>query len=159
MQYLLQQIKKNIDVQNRLYSYGVVYGKYRDYVAISSFCDYLSSGRCAQLDGPDGCYNLYEKESRDDLVIRQLDRIADSLDQIKENQYYIYNEIRKTNEELLLIGAELLVSNYLQAIQIKKLDQVIQNTDQIAYNTKVTAYYSKKNAELTNALGYLTALK
>ena len=28
----------------------------------------------------------------------------------------------------------------------------------IAYNTERTAYYSQKNAELTNALGYMVAL-
>ena len=36
---------------------------------------------------------------------------------------------------------------------------IAQNSDVIAHNTAVTAYYSKVNAELTNALGYMVALK
>ena len=39
------------------------------------------------------------------------------------------------------------------------MSKIADNTEVIAYNTEKTAYYAKKNAELTNALGFLVALK
>ena len=159
LKYIKQEIKKNIDAENQLYSCGVVYGKYRHYVAVASFCDYLLSGRCSSLDGEHGAYNIYEQESRADEILVKLDDIIDSLDRIKQNQYYIYNEINEANKALSVIGGMLLVSNIQQAVQIEKLDEIINNTSETAYNTKVTAFYSKKNSQLLNALGFLTALK
>ena len=36
---------------------------------------------------------------------------------------------------------------------------IAKNSDVIAHNTAATAYYAEKNAELTNAMGYLVALR
>ena len=48
-------------------------------------------------------------------------------------------------------------------IQLEGISQIgttiAKNSDVIAHNTAATAYYTKKNAELTDALGYLAALK
>ena len=41
----------------------------------------------------------------------------------------------------------------------KYLENISANTDVIAHNSAVSAYYSKVNAELTNALGFMVALK
>lgn len=157
-EYILHLLRDIIKAQIKLYSYGVIYGKYRSYVALSSFCDYLLAGRCTELEGPDGTYNLYELESRSDIVINKLDKILTSLDQIKENQYYIFNEIKTANDSLDMINGQLLVNNSLEVVEISKLNDIIANTNQTAYNTAVTAFYSKKNAELTDALGFMVAL-
>jgi hypothetical protein len=37
--------------------------------------------------------------------------------------------------------------------------KIADYTQVIAYNTERTAFYSKRNAELTNALGFMVALK
>ena len=118
----------------------------------------MLAGRCTELEGPDGTYNLYELESRSDIVINKLDKILTSLDQIKENQYYIFNEIKTANDSLDMINGQLLVNNSLEVVEISKLNDIIANTNQTAYNTAVTAFYSKKNAELTDALGFMVAL-
>jgi hypothetical protein len=70
----------------------------------------------------------------------------------------IYNEIKTANDSLALINAQLLVSNDLAAQQLKKLDEIADNSAQTAFNTQVGAFYEKRNAELTNALGFMTAL-
>lgn len=125
---------------------------------MSSFLDYFLSGRVTTLDGPNGAYNLYEQESRADVIIGKLDVIIISFEKIKENQYYIYNELQSANSMLALINEQLLFNNVLQAAQLEKLDSIERNTEEIAYNTKVAAFYSKKNAELTDALGFMMAL-
>lgn len=179
IEYIVYLMEKCYASQAKLYSYGIIYGKYRTYVAVSSFLDYYLSGRVSSLEGPDGAYNLYEQESRADVVIGKLDVIIDSLEDIKENQYYIYNELQTANSNLALINTQLLFNNVVQAAQLEKLDSIVNNMEEIAYNTEkiarnteetarnaeeiacnteVAAFYSKKNAELTDALGFMVAL-
>ena len=152
IQYVVNLIDKCFESQSKLYSYGVIYGKYRTYVAMSSFLDYFLSGRVTTLEGSDGAYNLYEQESRADIIIGKLDDIIDSLEDIKENQYFIYNELQTANSMLALINGQLLFNNVSQLAQLEKLENIEKNIE-------VAAFYSKKNAELTDALGFMMALK
>ncbi len=158
MDYIVQNIKKAIDIQNRLYSYGIVYGKYRDFIAISSFCDYLISGRCASLEGSEGAYNLYEQETRADIVIDKLDKIVSSLNNNSKKKYFIYEQLKNVNASLESINNQLLVNNMLQIVQIDQLDDIVANTKQTAYNTVVTAYYAEKTAHYTEALAFIELL-
>ncbi len=155
LEFIIENIKKDIEIQNKMYSYNIIYGKYRNYIAMSSFIDYFMSGRCSTLDTNTGAYNLYEQESRTDIIINKLDAIVDSLEEIKENQYYIYNQLKSINNTLENIDSQLLVNNILQVVQVAKLDEIIDNTNEIAYNTKVTAYYSKKTANYTKAIAFM----
>lgn len=59
--------------------------------------EYLLSGRCDKLEGPDGAYNFYEMELRQNIIIAQLSNIIDNLEQIKNNQYSLYEELQKSN--------------------------------------------------------------
>lgn len=158
LKYIIDCIEKDIKLQLKLYSYNIIYGKYRNYVAIASFVDYFSSGRISSLEGTDGAYNLYEQESRADIVISKLDDIINSLEKIKENQYYIYNELNNINNSLALINSQLLVNNILQVVQISELSEIIDNTNEIAYNTNVTSYYAKKIANHTKAIAIMQFL-
>ena len=159
LEYIDSLIQKDIELENNLYSYGIIYGKYRNFVAITSFYDYLMSSRCSTLEGADGAYNLFEQETRSNLIVERLDKIITSLDEIKSMQYCIYNQMTNINKSLDLINDQLLVNNLLQTVQISKLNDIIDNTQAIAYNTTVTAYYSKKIANYTKALTILTFLK
>ena len=50
---------------------------------------------------------------------------------------------------------------YCRSTQLRDvfMERLSKNSDVIAHNTAVTAYYSKINAELTDALGFMVALK
>lgn len=166
-------LKRTFAARNELYAYDIVFGKYRDVVALSSFYEYLMSGRCSSLEGADGAYNIYEGEIRADRVIAQLDTVITSLEEIKQNQYMMYQELRNINVSLDKMNNTL--DEALTSIQsmgstmehiAQNSDVIAQNSDVlaknskvIAHNTAVTAYYSKINAELTNALGYMVAFK
>jgi hypothetical protein len=136
-----------------------VFDKYRDIVALSTFYEYLMAGRCETLDGINGAYNIYENELR-------LNTIITKLDEIKENQFMIYNKLRDIDNSLSTLNytMEKAVSS-LDTISKNTsdmnvyLDNISKNTAVIAHNSAVTAYYSKVNAELTNALGFMVALK
>lgn len=104
----------------QMYSIGVIYPKYQNLIAISSFYDYLMSGRCSELEGHEGAYNIYEMEARFDRIVTQLDIVIQKLDKIQQNQYMLYRAIQegnKQNQELLgkLTSAVRGVSERLDA--------------------------------------------
>ena len=159
-------LKKTFAVRNELYAHDIIFGKYRDAIALSSFYEYLMSGRCTTLTGADGAYNIYENEVRMNHVISQLDTVISSLEEIKQNQYMMYQEMRSINASLQSLNSSMdKALTSIQGIEANTtsmngyMEHISQNSDVIAHNTSVTAYYSKVNAELTNALGYMVAFK
>ena len=138
--------------RNELYSFNVIFGKYQNPVALSTFYEYLMAGRCTSLEGADGAYNIYEQEIRADRIIDQLGEVITQLEKIKSNQYMIYQELCTVNQNLDRL-------NQTTAAISESIQNIEKNVDTIAYNSTVTAYYSKMNAELTNALGYMVAFK
>lgn len=152
-------LKKTYAARNELYAYDIVFGKYRNPVALSSFYEYLMSGRCSALEGADGAYNIYEGEKRANRVIAQLDTVISSLEDIKENQYMMYQEMCSANAQLSRLNSTMdQALTSIQSIETNTM-KIAENSEVIAHNTAVTAYYSKVNAELTNALGYMVAFK
>lgn len=83
---------------NQLYDEDVIFPKYRNIVAISTISEYLESGRCSELEGANGAYNLYEMELRQNIVIGQLSIVVNNLEQIRNNQYSLYEELTKSNQ-------------------------------------------------------------
>ena len=143
--------------RNKLYAMDILFVKYRNPVALATFYEYLLAGRCTTLEGPDGAYNMYENQVRADMIIGQLSKVLEKLDEIKETQYLIYSEIQRVNKNLDRMNDTM--QKALGALQSmdKKTQHISENSDIIAHNTAVTAHYAKVNAELTNALGYMVA--
>lgn len=155
-------LKKAIHCKHELYNYNIIFIKYRNIVAISTIYEYLVSGRCTVLDGANGAYNLYESESRANIIINQLNGVLESLDTIKDSQFTIYNAIQKANSSLQRLERSMsAAAKSLSSIDEKTncLAKIAENSDIIAHNSAVAAHYSKINAELTDALGYMVAMR
>ena len=159
---LMQLIKCKYE----LYSCNIIFPKYRNPVALATFYEYLDSGRCSALEGAGGAYNLYEGEIRADRIIAQLDDVIDALDDIQENQYMIYSELSAANKKLDALKSTMRTAvdsiSRIEANTEKMnvyMEKVAANSDVIAHNTAVNAYYSQVNAELTDALGYMVAMR
>lgn len=152
-------LQKMFECRNGLYSYEIVFGKYRNVVALSTFYEYLMAGRCTTLEGATGAYNLYEEQVRADMIIGQLSQVIEKLDDIKDTQYMIYSELQTVNKQLEHLNKTMDTA----LVSIQKMEEdvanISANTDIITHNSAVTAYYSKLNAELTNSLGYMMAFK
>jgi len=157
---LAEELLENLyKARKKAYAYGVIFEKYRDFVAVSMFYEYLSSGRCSELEGANGAYNLYESELRANIIISKLTEINEHLEDIKQNQFMIYNAISEVTNQLSSLNSSMdTMIKSLDSID-SHLTDIEKNTELIAHNTEVTAFYAKKNAELTNALGFLVALK
>lgn len=89
------------------YSKNIVYEKYQNIVAISSFYEYLESGICSELGGHEGCYNKFDTEIRLNMVIGKLDQVIDKLDQIEENQRMLYNAIQTANNQIERLDSQM----------------------------------------------------
>ena len=59
------------------------------------------------MAGPYGAYNLYEDEIRKDTVISQLSAVVTHLEEIKQNQYMLYQQVKLMNSNLSAIDQEL----------------------------------------------------
>ena len=141
--------------KNQLYATEIIFGKYRDLAAITSFYEYLISGRCETLDGTNGCYNLYESELRANIIINKLDAIGDSLEQIKENQYMLYSQLSQTNTELSSLNST--TTAMLNGIR-DTAEIFLEHSAVIAHNSAVSAYYAKLNAEIASSDRYISMI-
>lgn len=117
----------------KLYSSNVIYPKYRNIVALASITEYLDSGRCTELEGPNGAYNLYESELRQNLIINSLSRILDNLIQIKNNQYLLYQQLSFANQTVSNILSEMqsINSNTLQTAYFAEATAVAASADRV----------------------------
>lgn len=159
-------LKKTYRARNQLYAADIVFGKYRDIVALATFYEYLMAGRCTALEGANGAYNLYESEIRANLIISKLTDIEKSLKKIEQSQYMICSQLAEMNRTLTQMNDTMEAAYFAMGdIQADTKDmreymaQISGNTKVMAHNTAVTAYYAKLNAELTDALGFMVALK
>ena len=119
-----QQLKTSLD---RLYEQNVLYAKYRNFVAVATIFEYFDSGRCNELEGPNGAYNMYEGELRSNIIVCSLSQIVSDLNQIKSGQYALYEQINHSN----------------QAVQ-----RLLKNIGDV---TALTAYYAEATALAASA--------
>lgn len=105
-----KQLQETNELLQKLYSLDVVHKKYQNFVAIATICEYFETGRCNSFDGYTGAYNIYEQETRQDIIISRLEDILYSLEDIKKNQFFMYCAIQEGNKlagQLLQNGNEL----------------------------------------------------
>ncbi len=142
--YLLEKKQQTQTVLEKYYSPDVIFPKYRNLPALTSIYEYLTSGRCEELTGPNGAYNLYETELRQNTVISQLNTIISNLEQIRQNQYVLYQELVKVNAVTQSISREIsAIRGYTYTL-----------TELSALNT----YYNAITADCTSALAFLEVI-
>ncbi len=128
----------------KFYSADIIFPKYRNMVTMCTMYEYFMTGRCSELTGPNGAYNLYEAELRQNLIIDKLDTIVQKLDKIAQNQFTLYQELRKTNE---------IVTGIVNDVRT-----LCKTTEQIAEATTITAQCAHITAQNTEALKYITLI-
>ena len=153
---ILEESKKLLSY---LYSQNIIFPKYRDIVPISSFYEYVLSGRCDKLEGADGAYNIYENELRQNLIITNLGEINSNLNGIRNNQYTLYEAISSSKEllndikyEISKVGRETMhMSGSIEDLN-NSLDNIrSQNRAQIEA-TKLNNYYSQITSKNTQIM-------
>lgn len=134
---------------NNFLSQNFVYKSYQSIIPICQFIQYLESGRCSTLEGPNGCYNLYESEMRQNIIIGHLEMIESKLDNIASNQRVMIDTLQKISEDSNLIveslgNLESDVSTITTNVQNIQVCEEIQST--------TTAYQSGVLRSIDNRL-------
>lgn len=97
-------LKKAEDSLKSLYEQNTLHSKYQHWVAAATIYEYLDVGRCYELKGPDGAYNLYEKELFEKKILSSLNAINISInrqgDRIMDSQSYIRSQLNACNYKL-----------------------------------------------------------
>lgn len=143
MQYIHEVGWMLKDALENLYDVNIIYPKYRNLVAVTTIYEYLASGRCDTLEGADGAYNLYEMELRQNIIIGQLSSVLDSLEQIKNNQFTLYNEIEESNRKSAELLSDIADNTKFSAYAN---EETAKANAAIAQNTEATKYYTLFNA-------------
>ena len=141
---------------NKFYAMDIIFPKYRNIFALCSIYEYLASGRCNSLEGHEGAYNIYESELRQDLILIKLDIVISQLEEIKQNQYMLYQEMRAMNSTLRDISKQMGEMLSKADTIIDNTNTIASNTQQIAQNTAVTALCAQMTAKNTEALKYIS---
>lgn len=144
LRILKQAEEKKREITNtleRFYGVDIIFHKYRNLVAVCSLYEYFISGRYSELEGPNGAYNGYETEVRLDRIITKLDVIIHKLDQIKANQYMLF--------EALSEGNRLTQKLLDESVRQSKLAQ------KTAQNTAIAAHYSEVAANNAEACAWI----
>lgn len=138
--YFTKPLKETQEALQQIYSVDVIYPKYHNLPALTSIYEYLLTGRCEELTGAHGAYNLYEDEVRKDKVISQLNSVIENLEDIKQQQYMLYEQVKGIQQNTRRIAAELqTIAGY---------------TYYMAALTKLNTYYAGVAARNTQALAY-----
>lgn len=151
-EYLIakQQLDETKNILHKMYNKAIIFPKYRNFTAVSSFYEYIDSGRCTRLDGHEGAYNIFENEIRQNIIIQKLDEAVRMLKKIEQNQYMLYDAIRDTNRVISNLGQNL--DSALNQIDTK-MDAVVENTYISSYNSERQLENSRFQTSL--AINYL----
>ena len=143
-QFLNKPLRETQAALDTLYNLDYIYPTYRNLTALTSIYEYFATGRCSELTGPHGAYNLYEDEVRKDMIIAQLNTVIENLEQIKQNQYKLYQQVQGILRNTQAVTAELYaLTGYAAAL-----------TELTAVNT----FYNGVSAMNSNALLYCRSL-
>ena len=136
-------LKQTKEIMDQFYAKDVIYPKYRNLPALTSICEYFITGRCTELTGPHGAYNLYEDEVRKDMVISQLSMVIENLESIKNNQYMLYQQVKSIRENTDAMTQELrMIKGYTF--------NIMQTSAITAYYSQITAKYTRRDYWFNN---------
>lgn len=125
-------------VLNEYYDLNIIYPKYRDMASVSNILEYLLSGRCDDLTGRDGAYNLLEDDIKFGIIVNKFDDIIGSLEVIKRNQHYLFTAISEANISIQNLSERIIESSYRMEAKLAS----IEYTNSI--NARNTQYLSSK---------------
>ena len=143
------QLKQAQATLEQLYAMNILHPKYRNFIAVTMLLEYFETERCDALTGPNGAYNLYEAELRQNLIILKLDEIIDRIDELQSTMYNCCEAMRTLNKQMNKVQQQL------GSISVK-MDQQLTLQQQTLQFSAATAMYSAATAANTEALKYIS---
>lgn len=135
------EIAKTEKMLTKLYSFDVIKPKYRELIPIVTMYEYFDYERCYDLVGTAGAYNLFESESRQDIIISNLNQVITMLSRIEKNQHALYEAIQE--------------SNYYAERVYNQANSMLKSCKAIEHNSAIAAYNTKLAADNTSISAYI----
>ena len=120
-----EQYKVASNALQRLYGKNLIASKYRNFQAMATFYEYLSTGRCIAVVGPGGVVDTYEKDLQAKIMINHLSNIEAIVDDTNNKVGYLCDQAEQANRQLRSINSNL------SAIKVSSAATAM-NTAQIA---------------------------
>ena len=134
-------------ILKKLYDLNICYPKYRDFVSVCSIYEYLKSGRCIELSGPHGAYNLFEFETRQNLIICKLDEVIKSLRKIEYNQMVLAQAINESNNKVNELTDATNKLIYGMGTVADKMGEISNSIKSLEERTAISTYVSEQAAK------------
>lgn len=155
-----RQVKANIEklenTLNELYSMRIngvlcLHPNYQGLIPVSIIYGYFDTGRCTQLQGHEGAYNLYEDEKIKGMIISKLEYVSNQLNNLNSTMSYVADALEDCNSRLM----SLEDAGNDMAKQIGSLNKNVNSLNgnvssrmaSIDANTANAAYYSEVSAK------------
>ncbi len=133
----VESSRSNLD---QLYEKSLLAPKYRNFAAVCSLFEYFQAGTC---DTMKEAYNKYDQELLLGHIVDRLDKILQSLEQIKGNQVTIYSAIQTSNR---------LISQLIQRTDEFHRETSRQLADISKSTSAMNAQISDMNAKVSEVL-------
>lgn len=125
---------------------------YRGLIPISVIYGYFDTGRCTQLQGHEGAYNLYEDEKMKGIIINKLETVSKQLGDLQSSMVYVGQAIQECNSLLSDLEAE----GERMTAAVHSMNKSVSNrlggvSNQLSYietNTANSAYYAEVGAKM-----------
>lgn len=157
----IDQIEKELNTVkntlNTLYSLRIngvlcLHPNYRGLIPISVIYGYFDTGRCTQLQGHEGAYNLYEDEKMKGIIINKLETVSKQLGDLQSSMVYVGQAIQECNSLLSDLEAE----GERMTAAVHSMNKSVSNrlggvSNQLSYietNTANSAYYAEVGAKM-----------
>ncbi len=131
---ILVTISNSEKLLTQLYAQDIIHPKYRNFLAIAQIYEYFDTGRCIELVGANGAYNLYEQELRQNTIIDRLDVIVSQLQMLNRTMAYVASAISESNSILRNISSTLRSIETNTAL-------TAYSSQCIAHNTRIASQY------------------
>lgn len=156
---MIRETKSEVEATlNELYNLRIngvlcLHPNYQGLIPISIIYGYFDTGRCNQLQGHEGAYNLYEDEKMKGMIINKLEIVSKQLGELNNTMVYVGKAIEECNEQLyeLESKSERMISsvNCMNNNVTTQLNGVYNQMSAIQENTANSAYYAEVGAKMT----------
>lgn len=163
----------NLEIEGKL----CLHPAYRGLSPVAVIYGYLDTGRCTELEGHEGAYNIYEQEKRLGHIIDRLDNISNKLDRLNGTMMYLGQAIYQCNDKLDQLNENSMKT--LQAIEYMDMDitagmdqlskgmdsvsgnlsGISQSLSNIEVNSANSAYYAEVGSEAATFTAYYNMFK
>lgn len=168
IQFLVDEYKRIKEIINQMYNLRIdgrlcLHPNYRGFVPISIIYGYFDTGRCSQLEGHEGAYNLYEDEKIKGMIIEKLDSILKQINKLNGTMLYVGKTIEECNDRLseLESSNDRMISsvNNMNSNISKQLSGVSGQISAVEENIAHSAYYAEVGARMTTFNSVYNLLK